>query len=70
MSEEQTSEIKVPMVDKVINKAISRKLSVFVVGTLFLVMGVLMPEQWMQLAVAYVGAQGFVDIVQAYKNGK
>jgi len=54
--------------DKYINKFISKKLTVFVVGTIFLSIGNLESTEWMQLAIAYVGTQGFLDIVVAYKK--
>ena len=55
-------------VDKYVNKFISKKLTVFIVGTIFLSLGNLDGSQWMQLAVAYVGIQGFLDMVLAYKK--
>lgn len=55
--------------DRTITKAISRKLTVFLVGTIFFVAGLgISADHWMQLAVAYVGMQGFIDSIVAYRN--
>lgn len=67
MSEE--NEEQVPWLDKVISKAISRKLTVFIIGTAFIALGVLTAENWMTLAVAYIGTQGFIDAVRVYRRG-
>lgn len=55
-------------IDKLIGRFISKKLTVFLVGTVFISLGLLDGDQWMQLAVAYVGVQGFLDMVIAYKS--
>ena len=58
-------------IDKFLGRVISRKLLVFGIGTGFFVAGLgLSADDWMSLALAYVGTQGFIDIVLAYKNGK
>jgi len=58
-------------IDKILDKAISRKLMVFAIGTFFFAAGMgLSADDWMSLALAYVGAQGFIEVVMAYKHGK
>lgn len=54
--------------DKFINRFVSKKLTVFIIGTVFLSLGNLDGSQWMQLAIAYIGIQGFLDMVLAYKK--
>jgi len=55
--------------DRTVGKVISRKLTVFLVGTFFFGMGLgLTPDHWMTLAVAYVGTQGFIDSIVAYRE--
>ena len=57
--------------DKVFSKALSRKLTVFILGTVFFVANVgLTADDWMSLALMYLGTQGLVDIVTTYKHGK
>lgn len=69
--EEPTTEVvtpTTPWLDKTISKVISRKLTVFLVGTAFIVLGFVTAENWMTLAVAYIGTQGFIDAVKAYRD--
>ena len=55
------------IIDKVLNKLISRKLLVFITGTGLMLADVgLSGETWGMLAVAYVSAQGIVDTMKAY----
>lgn len=55
--------------DRTIGKVISRKLTVFLVGTGFFAAGMgLTPDHWMTIAIAYVGTQGFIDAIVAYRN--
>lgn len=59
------------IIDKVLDKAVSRKLMVFSIGTFFFAAGMgLTSDDWMSLALAYVGTQGFIEAVLAYKNGR
>lgn len=67
MSHEDTESTS--WLDRTISKVISRKLSVFLVGTVFFAAGMgLTPDHWMTLAVAYVGTQGFIDAVQKFRQ--
>ena len=55
-------------VDAFLNKYLSRKLMVFLVGSIGLFSGVLNGSDWVIIATAYVSIQGFVDIVAKLKN--
>ena len=49
-------------IEHIMNKASSRKLIVFVIGTILFVAGLgLSPSDWMTLAMVYIGTQGAVD---------
>ena len=52
--------------DVLLNKLISRKLVVFVAGTIFFAMGKVTETEWMMLASLYVGMQGSIDALSAY----
>lgn len=54
--------------DKKLGKFSSRKLIVFILATLFFCLSWVSPEQWIYIAVAYVGTQSFVDIVERLKS--
>lgn len=49
--------------DILINKWISRKLCVFVIACAGLFSGYLTSSDWVVIATAYIGIQGFTDIV-------
>ena len=57
------------IVDKFLNSFISKKLTVFVVGTLFLYLGKLSGVQWVNLAMVYIGTQGVIDAIIKLRNG-
>jgi hypothetical protein len=54
--------------DILLNKWISRKLLVFVVACGGLFSGYLTSSDWVIIATAYVGIQGFMDIVNKLKR--
>jgi len=57
-------------VDKIITKAISRKLLAFTLASIFLGIGVLTSDNWTLLACIYIGAQGAIDFWQVAKGIK
>jgi len=56
------------LADKYLNKFISRKLLVWLTSTGFLVADLITNEQWVAIALAYVGVQGFADIAVRWKS--
>jgi hypothetical protein len=54
--------------DILLNKWISRKLLVFIVACGGLFAGYLTSSDWVIIATAYVGIQGFTDIVNKLKR--
>lgn len=48
---------------KLAEKVFSRKLAAFLVSTIALWLGVINQEAWEAVALAYLGAQGLVDVV-------
>ena len=56
--------------DRYLDKLMSRKLLVWLTTTGFLISGHVTNEQWMAIALAYVGVQGFADIAVRWKTGK
>ena len=56
------------LADKYLNKFISRKLLVWVCSTGFLLSEHITNDQWVALALAYVGIQGFADIAVKWKS--
>lgn len=54
--------------DKILNKIISRKLMVFAVASAGLFAGNITSTDWVILATAYIGVQGFTDVIMKTKN--
>jgi hypothetical protein len=55
-------------IDILINKWISRKLMVFIVACAGLFSGYLTSSDWVIISTAYIGIQGFTDIVNKLKR--
>lgn len=56
--------------DKWVAKLISRKLLVWAVSTGFLAFDLITSDQWVAVALAYVGVEGFADIAIRWKGAK
>lgn len=54
--------------DLLLNKFISRKLSVFIVACTGLFSGYLTSSDWVIISTAYIGIQGFTDVVNKLKR--
>ncbi len=64
---------KVPkrnILDKLIDKIISRKLVVFATATCLLAYSGLDSETWGLIAVCYIGGQSVIDAVQVWRHGR
>lgn len=57
------------VLDIITAKAISRKLLVWVVATVFMGLGKITPDEWTAISLGYVGIEGFADIATKYKHG-
>ena len=73
---EETKEIKqkiekpkLGILDKILEKMISRKLLVFGTATGLMAYSDLDPETWGMVAIVYVGGQSVIDAVKTYKYG-
>jgi len=53
-------------IDKLLNIAISKKLTVFLIGTIFVSINKLDGDQWLVLSSIYVGTQGIIDLTKEY----
>jgi len=58
------------IIDKRLEKYLSRKLLVWLTTTGLLLADKVTNEQWVAIALAYVGIQGFADIAIKWKSGK
>jgi len=58
------------LLDRVLEKAISRKLLVFLTATGLMTCSTLDSETWGLIAVVYIGGQSVVDMMKAYRHGE
>jgi len=63
---EEKSELGV--LDALLSKVVSRKLMVWATATIGLFMEVIPADQWIAVALAYIGSQGAVDLAVAWKK--
>lgn len=60
--------MKNAFIDRIINLVISKKLTVFLIGTFFAYNSTLNGEQWINLAIMYIGTQGTIDLIKQLRN--
>lgn len=56
------------VVDVITEKAISRKLLVWVVSTVMLALNKLTPDEWTAISLGYVGIEGIADIAIKWRG--
>ncbi len=59
------------LLDKGLNKILSRKLMVWLTATSFMVMDIvpLASEDWVAISLAYIGIEGLADIATRWRHG-
>ena len=67
-----TTRAKNQILDRVLNKLISRKLMVWLTATVFMFTEVvpLQSEDWVAISLAYIGIEGLADIASRWRHGK
>ena len=50
-------------IDRLINKFISKKLTVFIIATIFICFAKIDPVNWVNLSMMYIGSQAAVDMI-------
>lgn len=58
------------VIDIIAEKAVSRKLLVWVISTIFLGFGKITPDEWAAISLGYVGIEGFADIAVKWRGAK
>ena len=58
------------LLDKVLQKLVSRKLLTLLTATGLMLWSDLASETWGMIAMVYIGTQGAVDVMKAYKYGE
>lgn len=62
-------ELRRGLLDIVSEKFVSRKLLVWITGTVLLCLGKVTPEEWTAVTLGYVGIEGFADLAVKWKKG-
>jgi len=57
------------LVDIISEKFVSRKLLVWITGTVLLCVGKVTPEEWTAVTLGYVGIEGFADLAVKWRKG-
>ena len=60
---------KASLLDRVLEKAISRKLLVFLTATGLMAWDGLTSETWGMIAIVYIGSQAAVDAMKVFRHG-
>jgi|TARA_R100000458_G_C8273629_1_gene248514 hypothetical protein len=64
------SETTKAALDKVLSKVTSRKLLVWLTATGLVLSGSLTSEDWVAVALVYIGSQSAVDLARAWRHGE
>ncbi len=62
--------MKKGVLDRVVEKAISRKFLVFLTATGLMLWSDLTSDTWGMIAVVYIGSQGVIDAALSWKHGR
>lgn len=54
--------------DALLDKRVSKKLSVFIVATILITLGQLTSGDWVTIATVYIGTQGVIDAVSKLRQ--
>ena len=57
-----------PIIDKVLNLTISKKLTVFTIATVLVLRENIEPKDWVYIALMYIGTQGAIDLWNRIKK--
>ena len=70
MEPDSQADIKKSCLDRILEKAISRKLLVFLTSTGLLIWSNLDADTWGLIAICYIGGQSVIDAAQVWRHGK
>ena len=57
-----------PIIDKVLNFTISKKLTVFAIATILMLKDTIDSKDWVYIALMYIGTQGAIDLWNRIKK--
>lgn len=54
--------------DQILNKFISKKLTVFIIATVFVALHKIDPINWVNLSMVYIGSQAAIDMMKSLRK--
>tara|TARA_R110000850_G_scaffold155271_1_gene279460 strand:- start:233 stop:421 length:189 start_codon:yes stop_codon:yes gene_type:complete len=60
--------MKMPLLDKILKLTISKKLTVFIIASIFTLKDVIEGSEWVYISLMYIGTQGIIDYNSIKKN--
>ncbi len=54
--------------DQILNKFISKKLTVFIIATIFVALHKIDPINWVNLSMVYIGSQAAIDMMKSLRK--
>lgn len=70
MTKRTKQKLKTTLLDRGLNKIVSRKLLVWMFATAWVPMGFITGEEWIQLSMIYIGSQAAMDFILNYAKAK
>jgi hypothetical protein len=60
--------MKMPLLDKILKLTVSKKLTVFIIASIFTLKDVIEGSEWVYISLMYIGTQGIIDYNSIKKN--
>ena len=60
--------MKMPLLDKILKFTVSKKLTVFIIASIFTLNEVIEGSEWVYISLMYIGTQGIIDYNSIKKN--
>jgi hypothetical protein len=57
-----------PLIDKILKFTVSKKLTVFIIASLFTLKDVIEGSEWVYISLMYIGTQGAIDLYNSIKK--
>ena len=57
-----------PLIDKILKFTVSKKLTVFIIASIFTLNEVIEGSEWVYISLMYIGTQGAIDLYNSIKK--
>jgi hypothetical protein len=59
-----------PLLDNILKFTVSKKLTVFIIASIFTLKDVIEGHEWLYISLMYIGTQGAIDLYNSIKKNK